>query len=88
MKMSDSEGEFVCSQVSIKEYSETQSSDYGGDVDDDEVQIGGNVVSLEGNRQANLENCVNKLRDGKNSRVIYDKVQIEDISDDEQIDNM
>ena len=86
--MSDSEGEFMCSQVSNMDYTASQSYDYGGDIVDEEVPIGEDVVYLEGNQQANFENCVNSLKESKNSRIVYNNVRIEDISEDEDMENM
>ena len=80
MKMSDSEGEFICSQVSKFDYESSQSAHYGVDIIDGDA-TDRNIVSLE----SGLEH---EIQDSKTTRIIYDNVQIEDISSDEELDSM
>ena len=88
MKMCDSdEGEFMCSQVTTRPVSESQSFDYGKDIIDDELEVLGNVVSLE--NQIEKEYDVGNGEEWISSRekiVLYDNVEIEDISSDEELD--
>ena len=82
--MSESDEDFVCLQVSNKDFYETQSAYYGLDIVDKDPGNGeGSMVSLENNSEATFEiheNCVIAI---PGSRIIYGDVEIEDISDDE-----
>ena len=87
VKMSESEEEFMCSQVvnNSMDMNATQSGDYGGDIVDNEDEGIGNVVSLENGNISDKTQCevVESSR-----RIVYDNVEIEDISSDEELDKM
>ena len=84
--MSDSECEFMLSQVSGNmDYSNTQSASYGVDIIDSDEDMN-QVVSLEnGNQKIEVE--VNGRSDMR-GRVLYDNVYIEDISSDDELENL
>ena len=82
--MSDSESEFICSQISNKDYFSSQSACYGGDiVDVEDVKSNGNVVSLEFNGEVSSNVCSENCGNSTKQKVLYDNVMIEDISADE-----
>ena len=85
MKMESSEDEnfdFVLTQESVKDYNDTFSSQFGGNVVDEEE-----VVSLEGNVMPNFDVDVNGIIESSQGDVC-DSVQIEDISEDEAVDKL
>ena len=83
MKMSDSEGEFMCSQVSKSELIMNGSQEYGPDVVDDGEFGGSSVVSLENGNINMLEVGGTPCLKAGSQKVLYDNVVIEDISSDE-----
>ena len=85
VKMSESEEEFICSQVSNHDFMTSQSSDFGLDIVDgaDECQVNGNVVSLELNGLETYNNSASRSEVAANRRILYENVMIEDISSDE-----
>ena len=85
--MSESEGEFECSQVSNSEYYAIESLDYGGDIVDEEYNNDDNeVISLESNDIPTFEVDAEGIVSVQSRRIIYDNVEIEDISSDEEVD--
>ena len=77
---SDFEG-FPSSQISFCGFNNSQSADYGGDIVDSDKECGDmNVVSL--------ENSEYQRSNGETRRILYDNVEIEDISSDDEIDAM
>ena len=80
--MSDSEDFMYFSQESKLDYCHMQSSDYGGYIVDNECQIVGNVVSLENEIRGNEGEGGSN---GAKTCVLYDQVEIEDISFDEDL---
>ena len=87
--MSDFEEEIMCSQISNGDYTNTQSSDFGGDIVDGlGDDTGRNIVSLERNSSVihNVNSSEIVTRSGL--RILYDNVHFEDISSDEELDNM
>ena len=81
VKMSDSESEFMLSQVSKDiNFNQMQSSGYGLDV------VDGDVISLEAGPSgnfvfSNFEDVQNRTQ---TQRMLYDNVVIEDISSEEE----
>lgn len=85
MKMESSEDEnfdFALTQESVKDYNDTFSSQFGGNVVEEEE-----VVSLEGNVMPNFDVDVNGIIESSQGDVC-DSVQIEDISEDEAVDKL
>ena len=85
MKMESSEDEnfdFALTQESVKDYNNTFSSQFGGNVVEEEE-----VVSLEGNVMPNFDVDVNGIIESSQGDVC-DSVQIEDISEDEAVDKL
>ena len=92
MKMSEymqfSDDEDLClTQTATKEFSETPSCSYGGDVD---MEYSEGLVSLECADQPNFQlmDVSEVFGHSSQKRFIYDNVEIEDISSDEEIDKM
>ena len=82
---SDFEG-FPCSQISFCGYESSQSASFGPDVVDYENgKTNETLVSLEGVAEREVQ--VTGLREPR-SNIIYDNVEIEDISSDENVDNL
>ena len=77
--------DIILTQNSSKSYFEVPSSGYGGDI----VDKNSEVVSLEGTSEPNFdiwsdfESEVSSQR-----RILYDNVEIEDISSDEEVDKL
>ena len=89
MRMSESDVEIMCSQVSTKDFSDTQSYDYGEDIIGDQSEMIGNVVSLEsGNSCVYNVGGENQWINSQNARILYDNVMIEDISSDDELDKL
>ena len=78
MEYSDDE-DFVLSQFSTKEFSETQSADYGEDV----IAVNSGIVSLEANLDSEFEwgNFYAKEGLTASESYVHDGIAIEDISD-------
>ena len=83
MDYSDEENfDFNLTQEPVRDYSDTQSANYGVNVVEEE-----NVVSLEANIEPNFE--VNSSLFGDHAENdACDNIQIEDISTDEEVENM
>ena len=81
MEYYDDDEDFVMplSQVSNSGIFQTQSSDYGGDIVDDQV------VSLEGNSQ-NLVYAEERVNSNRKEILDGDGIEIEAISSDEEFD--
>ena len=75
----DSDSDFECfpsSQISFCGFNNSQSADYGGDVIDSDNEFEKvNVISLE-NLEYERSNCETR-------RILYDNIEIEDISSDD-----
>ena len=85
MKMESLEDEnfdFALTQESVKDYNDTFSSQFGGNVVEEEE-----VVSLEGNVMPNFDVDINGIIESS-QRDVCDSVQIEDISEDEAVDKL
>ena len=79
--MSDSGSEFICSQISTRDYLHSQSANYGSNIiDGEEWRNVENVVSLENNlpEKSEVGVCIESERNW------YDNVMIEDISLDKE----
>ena len=88
VRMSDSECEFVSSQVSKMDYNDTIGSQFGGDIVDGDVGSAVNVVSLEANCSDSCVGFEETSDRMNNMRKLYDDVFIEDISSDEEMDKL
>ena len=86
--MSDLEEEFVCSQVSVGEFKDTQSAGYGPNILENYVVGLEKVVSLEAGDLPVYDVTEGGRVECRNERVLYDNVLIEDISSDDEIDGM
>ena len=86
--MSDSEGEFQCSQYSVRDYGEANCSQFGLDVIDSDGENQENVVSLEGENVHKFDEVREKCSSNGGERVLYDNVLIEDILSDEELELM
>ena len=84
--MSESEEDFVCSQISKSDYFSSQSAFYGGDVIDGEGV--NSVVSLENTDETRFDIGVENFIQSQSQRILYDNVVIEDISLDEEDDKV
>ena len=81
--MSDSEGEFVCSQVSNLDYFQIRSAYFGQDIVDQYIE--GDVVSLENSNVQKFDLGAEDLAVKEGSKVVYGNVLIEDISSEEEV---
>ena len=79
---------FPSSQISFCGFNQSQSMEYGRNVIDSDDNGDENVVvSLENNE--NIVDNIHGVGQGASARrVIYDNVEIEDISSDEEIDKL
>ena len=78
------QSDIILTQTSSKEFEDVPSSCYGGDIVDSNTE----VVSLEANCNANF-NILSGYEELNTQRhILYDNVEIEDISSDEEIDKM
>ena len=88
----DSDDDFCLTQTPSKEFSETNSYSYGSGLLDKDEGIQGTlsgIVSLENNSDVptfDLGIDLSQQSDGK--KYIYDNVEIEDISSDDELDNL
>ena len=82
MDYSDDE-DFVLTQSSVMEFEQTNSCAFGGDIVDQKV-------SIESGDQPNFDLCgeLGIFFEPTQKRIIYDNVEIEDISSDEELDKM
>ena len=84
---SDSEEEFMLTQVPVRDYNVIQHEDDGCDYLD--LILGDAPVSLEGlSGEANFDIGYQLSQPSTSKRVIYEGVEIEDITTDEEIDRL
>ena len=83
-RMSDSEGEFMCSQLPAQQIKDVRSNS------DDELELYGleRVVTLEACDVPVFNVAEKGGVECRNERVLYNNILIEDISSDKEIDSM
>ena len=90
MYQSDSDEDLVLTQTSSKKFDDTPSCNFGSDIVDEvnETEEQG-VVSLEGpSGVLNFDVGYQLSQPISGKRIIYDRVEIEDITSDEELDGM
>ena len=92
MEYLDSDKDFCLTQTSTRSYCETNCSQFGSDLVDncfEDVPSNGNLVSLEnGIDQPNFELELEFSQTLQPKKLIYDNVEIEDISSCDELDSM
>ena len=82
MDISDDECDIILTQEPVREFNQTQSTDYGSSIVEDN-----GLVSLECGEIANFDLCLSGMI-GSSQSEACDGIEIEDISSDEELDKM
>ena len=86
MEFSDSENEFCLTQVPSTSYCDINSNKYGEDISSGSDQQ--DIVSLETSEKPNFDVGYELSQQDKGTKVLYDNVEIEDITDESDVETM